>query len=172
MCTRETCGWYTSHYCEENTLRLCGDLFAPAEAAGVELYVVFISNRVHQVPVWCQRLAQSQDKAVLWDYHGEHSSYRSVFETASCFSPDRPSHFPPCFDGRACGPWATYAHLILKRKYWSLLTFRSTLVTAGICSDVSCVLPLYSSSSPFRSMNAQPLYFQHIRVAVAFVVDR
>lgn len=68
-CTRAACRWYTSHYCEENTLRLCRDLIGPAEATGVELYVVFISNRARQVPVWCQSLADSEYEPVLWDYH-------------------------------------------------------------------------------------------------------
>ncbi|CAM9716276.1 unnamed protein product [Ascophyllum nodosum] len=67
--TRESCVWYTSHYCEENTLRLCNHLLSPAETAGVELYVVFISNDIRQVPVWCQRLAERQNEPVLWDYH-------------------------------------------------------------------------------------------------------
>ncbi|CAN0188285.1 unnamed protein product, partial [Laminaria digitata] len=62
---------YTSHYCEENTLLLCRDLIGPAEATGVALYVVFISNRARQVPVWCQSLADSEYEPVLWDYHGK-----------------------------------------------------------------------------------------------------
>lgn len=72
-CTRAACRWYTSHYCEENTLRLCRDLIGPAEATGVELFVVFISNHARQVPVWCQSLADSEYEPVLWDYHGESS---------------------------------------------------------------------------------------------------
>lgn len=72
-CTRAACRWYTSHYCEENTLRLCRELIGPAEATGVELYVVFISSRARQVPVWCQSLADSEYEPVLWDYHGESS---------------------------------------------------------------------------------------------------
>lgn len=70
-CSREWCSWYTSHYCEENTLRLCSHLLEPAEEAGVDLFIVFISNHLRQVPLWCQRLADRHDEPVLWDYHGE-----------------------------------------------------------------------------------------------------
>lgn len=66
---------YTSHYCEENVLCLYRDIANAAEAAGATLYVVFVSNQARQVPVWCQVLAESYNKPVLWDYHGE--SYRS-----------------------------------------------------------------------------------------------
>ncbi len=52
-------------------MRLCGHLLERAEAAGAQLYVVFVSNECRQVPVWNQRLADSRDEPVLWDYHGE-----------------------------------------------------------------------------------------------------
>ncbi|CAM9517985.1 unnamed protein product, partial [Hapterophycus canaliculatus] len=68
-CARSDCCWYTSHYCEENTLRLCKHLSDRAEAAGVQLFVVFVSNSARQVPIWFQRLADSRDEPVLWDYH-------------------------------------------------------------------------------------------------------
>eukprot|EP00903_Cladosiphon_okamuranus_P011770 g11064.t1 len=67
--TREVCDWYASHYCEENTVRLCAHLLDRAEAADVELFIVFVSNQARQVPVWNQRLADNQDEPVLWDYH-------------------------------------------------------------------------------------------------------
>lgn len=73
--SREWCSWYTSHYCEENTLRLCSHLLEPAEEAGVEIFVVFISNHLRQVPLWCQRLADRHDDPVLWDYHGGLQSF-------------------------------------------------------------------------------------------------
>ncbi|CAM9216439.1 unnamed protein product [Ectocarpus sp. 13 AM-2016] len=68
-CTRADCRWYTSHYCEENSLRLCNHLLGRAESDGVQLYVVFVSNAARQVPVWFQRLADRRDEPVLWDYH-------------------------------------------------------------------------------------------------------
>ncbi|CBJ34057.1 similar to Uncharacterized protein C8orf32 [Ectocarpus siliculosus] len=69
-CTRADCRWYTSHYCEENSLRLCNHLLGRAESDGVQLSVVFVSNAARQVPVWFQRLADRRDEPVLWDYHG------------------------------------------------------------------------------------------------------
>ena len=69
-CARADCGWYTSHYCEENTVRLCGHLLERAESVDAQLFVVFVSNQARQVPVWNQRLAGSRDEPVLWDYHG------------------------------------------------------------------------------------------------------
>lgn len=73
--TREDCDWYASHYCEENTVRLCAHLLDRAETAGVDLFVVFVSNQARQVPVWNQLLADSRDEPVLWDYHGELHSF-------------------------------------------------------------------------------------------------
>lgn len=52
-------------------MRLCAHLLRRAEATGVELFVVFVSNQARQVPVWNQLLADSRDEPVLWDYHGE-----------------------------------------------------------------------------------------------------
>ncbi|CAM9663208.1 unnamed protein product [Pylaiella littoralis] len=68
-CTRMECSWYTSHYCEENTLQLCQHLLGRAQIADVQLFAVFVSNQARQVPVWHQRLADSRDEPVLWDYH-------------------------------------------------------------------------------------------------------
>ncbi|CAM9559045.1 unnamed protein product [Choristocarpus tenellus] len=66
---REQCGWYTSHYCEENVIRLCKTIAEGKSINLDNLYIVFISNRKKQVPLWCQRLSGNDREPVLWDYH-------------------------------------------------------------------------------------------------------
>lgn len=82
-CTRADCRWYTSHYCEENSLRLCNHLLGRAESDGVQLSVVFVSNAARQVPVWFQRLADRRDEPVLWDYHGKQQPFYAFIAVKS-----------------------------------------------------------------------------------------
>jgi hypothetical protein len=65
---------YASCYCEENVYQLTQRLFLykethPEEMEGVEFYVLFISNRNKQTPIWFQRAAAIPGEAVVWDYH-------------------------------------------------------------------------------------------------------
>jgi hypothetical protein len=58
--------YYTSHYCEENALRLVAD---PALSDVDDLCVVFVSNAHKSVAMWGQRAAPGPGEPVLWDYH-------------------------------------------------------------------------------------------------------
>ncbi|KAH7910646.1 N-terminal glutamine amidase-domain-containing protein [Hygrophoropsis aurantiaca] len=61
---------YTSCYCEEN-IYLLTKYFASQPTAGLcwDLFVIFISNPIREVALWCQRMASSREKPVIWDYH-------------------------------------------------------------------------------------------------------
>ncbi|XP_022154214.1 protein N-terminal glutamine amidohydrolase [Momordica charantia] len=62
---------HTPYYCEENVYFLCKELCASrmADAAGADLFVVFISNEKKQIPLWHQKASNRADGLVLWDYH-------------------------------------------------------------------------------------------------------
>ena len=55
---------YQAYYCEENAWWLAR---AP-ELADVTRWVVFVTNRERQCPIWHQR-AGGPDDPVIWDYH-------------------------------------------------------------------------------------------------------
>lgn len=65
---RGTCA-YTACYCEENALLLSKRLAGGCAAAAEHLYVVFVTNRLRQAPLWCQRAGRDEDGLVVWDYH-------------------------------------------------------------------------------------------------------
>ncbi|KAJ1408740.1 N-terminal glutamine amidase-domain-containing protein [Ochromonadaceae sp. CCMP2298] len=61
---------YASHYCEENVYHLSVRYCALRETCpGSEGYAVFISNELEQTPIWCQRMSDSPEEPVIWDYH-------------------------------------------------------------------------------------------------------
>ncbi|OVA00849.1 Protein N-terminal glutamine amidohydrolase [Macleaya cordata] len=62
---------HTPSYCEENVYRLCKKLMTigVADADGKDLFVVFISNKNKQVPLWHQKASKRGDGLTLWDYH-------------------------------------------------------------------------------------------------------
>ncbi|KIY95534.1 WDYHV motif containing 1 [Monoraphidium neglectum] len=61
---------YTSCYCEENALLLSRRLVDSGVVPAPEcLYVLFVTNRLRQTPLWCQRAASDEDGLVVWDYH-------------------------------------------------------------------------------------------------------
>lgn len=60
---------YASHYCEENIYRLALKYCTEVAHNAHNAYVIFVSNALKQVPIWNQRLADSPDEPVVWDYH-------------------------------------------------------------------------------------------------------
>ncbi|KAI3955363.1 hypothetical protein MKW98_018464 [Papaver atlanticum] len=62
---------HTPCYCEENVYRLCKKLIklGLADEDGKDLFVVFISNKDKQIPLWHQKASKRGDGLVLWDYH-------------------------------------------------------------------------------------------------------
>lgn len=56
---------YTANYCEENIWHLAGE---PELRPGIRRVVV-IAGLGASVPVWNQRLADTPDAPVFWDYH-------------------------------------------------------------------------------------------------------
>ncbi|KAI8474772.1 MAG: N-terminal glutamine amidase-domain-containing protein [Monoraphidium minutum] len=60
---------YTSCYCEENALLLSKRLAQAGAAPADRLYVVFVTNRLRQTPLWFQRAGRDEDGLVVWDYH-------------------------------------------------------------------------------------------------------
>ncbi|KAJ6741811.1 hypothetical protein OIU85_015945 [Salix viminalis] len=62
---------HTPLYCEENVYfllkKLCKD--GVADADGSDLFVVFISNDMKQIPLWHQKASTRADGIILWDYH-------------------------------------------------------------------------------------------------------
>ncbi|KAK7506032.1 hypothetical protein BaRGS_00002754 [Batillaria attramentaria] len=60
---------YTSCYCEENVWKLCEHVKLKDPAELNRCYVVFISNKKRQVPLWHQRASKRPDRLVIWDYH-------------------------------------------------------------------------------------------------------
>jgi hypothetical protein len=59
---------YESHYCEENVYQLARRFVASSDSCDKLGYVVFISNAIKAVPIWQQKLCDS-DEPVVWDYH-------------------------------------------------------------------------------------------------------
>lgn len=60
---------YASHYCEENIYRLALKYCTEVASNAHNAFVIFISNKLRQVPIWHQRLSDSPDEPVVWDYH-------------------------------------------------------------------------------------------------------
>ncbi|KAM7271649.1 hypothetical protein ACFE04_030863 [Oxalis oulophora] len=62
---------HTPFYCEENVYMLCKTLCTNGivDAAGADLFVVFISNDKKQIPLWHQKASKRADGIILWDYH-------------------------------------------------------------------------------------------------------
>ena len=60
---------YTSCYCEENVWQLCKQIQKDNPTQLSECYVVFISNKNRQVPLWMQKSAKDPLTPVVWDYH-------------------------------------------------------------------------------------------------------
>ena len=60
---------YASHYCEENIYRLALKYCAEVAHNAHNAFVIFVSNKLKQVPIWNQQLADSPDEPVVWDYH-------------------------------------------------------------------------------------------------------
>uniref|UniRef100_A0A2P2KZ55 Protein N-terminal glutamine amidohydrolase n=1 Tax=Rhizophora mucronata TaxID=61149 RepID=A0A2P2KZ55_RHIMU len=62
---------HTPSYCEENVYFLCKKLceLGVADADGLDLFVVFISNEKKQVPLWHQKASARADGLIVWDYH-------------------------------------------------------------------------------------------------------
>eukprot|EP00735_Rhodelphis_limneticus_P014530 TRINITY_DN8567_c0_g1::TRINITY_DN8567_c0_g1_i1::g.8533::m.8533 TRINITY_DN8567_c0_g1::TRINITY_DN8567_c0_g1_i1::g.8533 ORF type:complete len:105 (-),score=-5.33,sp/Q1LWX3/NTAQ1_DANRE/52.22/4e-28,Nt_Gln_amidase/PF09764.4/3.2e-32 TRINITY_DN8567_c0_g1_i1:3-317(-) len=60
---------YASCYCEENIWQLCHSVQSNASIFN-QLWVIFISNRRNQIPIWCQKSSRRPDQdPVVWDYH-------------------------------------------------------------------------------------------------------
>ncbi|CAM9771640.1 unnamed protein product [Discosporangium mesarthrocarpum] len=101
---REDCRWYTSHYCEENVLRLC-KRFIEEPPSNFTLFVAFISNRNKQVPLWCQRLSGVPHEPVLWDYHvvliaiGGHKSWIYDYDSTLPFPCEASTYIAQTFRG-------------------------------------------------------------------------
>jgi hypothetical protein len=71
---------YCSHFCEENVWHLCQKFVVTrdycnekgesnADNAEEEGYAVIITSKSRMTPIWRQKLSQSPEKPVLWDYH-------------------------------------------------------------------------------------------------------
>lgn len=60
---------YTSFYCEENVWRMCDQIRKNQPDTLKEYYVVFISNKNRQVPLWMQKQGKDPLTPVIWDYH-------------------------------------------------------------------------------------------------------
>lgn len=60
---------YTSCYCEENVWKLCHQIKVNNPQTLDEYYVVFISNKKRQVPLWMQKSSKDPLTPVVWDYH-------------------------------------------------------------------------------------------------------
>ncbi len=60
---------YTSCFCEENVYLLAKKCITIDATTKCESFVVFISSRSKQTPIWCQKSGRSNESPVVWDYH-------------------------------------------------------------------------------------------------------
>lgn len=61
---------YTPYYCEENVYLLVESFSKDRSITdNWEIYAVFISNHTKTVALWNQKLCESPDYPVVWDYH-------------------------------------------------------------------------------------------------------
>ena len=59
---------YTGCYCEENVWHLCDKTRKEGRNLD-DHFVIFLSNKNKQFPIWCAKTAKSNDDALIWDYH-------------------------------------------------------------------------------------------------------
>lgn len=55
--------FYKSNYCEENIWLLAKEY---QELGGKNSYVCFITNKLKQVPIWCQKKCINNNEPVVW----------------------------------------------------------------------------------------------------------
>lgn len=64
---------YASCFCEENVYRLAEKMLELKQKSStmttVAFHVIFISNKMKQTPIWCQKAATNPEAEVVWDYH-------------------------------------------------------------------------------------------------------
>lgn len=101
---------YTPCYCEENIYNLLKNNISLTQ----DTYVVFISNRARQIPLWKQSSAPDDDSStIIWDYHV--IALNLNHSTSSSLVYDLDSRLPfPC-------PLDTYIDQSLKIEVSSLL---------------------------------------------------
>ncbi|KAL3680327.1 hypothetical protein R1sor_023283 [Riccia sorocarpa] len=91
---------YTACYCEENIYMLCKALGEQGLASPdhSDLYVVFISNDIQQVPFWRQRNSSTgPDGFSVWDYHVICVQKTSEADEALVWDLDTTLPFPVAF---------------------------------------------------------------------------
>jgi hypothetical protein len=75
---------YQNCYCEENSILLCEQLVSDNGWDPDQLFVVFISNPLKQVPIWYQGASRTEDGLVIWDYHVSTDVDRVTVYTHAC----------------------------------------------------------------------------------------
>lgn len=81
---------YTPFYCEENIWMLCKKIHDTNEEHLDCCHAVFISNNNQTVPLWHQKLCQTSNDCVVWDYHVilaiKKNSESYIYDFDSCLS--------------------------------------------------------------------------------------
>lgn len=91
---------YASCFCEENVYCLAKRLTELKQVSekevleGVEFFVIFISNRIKQTPIWFQKAAVVPGEEVVWDYHVVLCSKSSKLDETLVFDLDTLLSFP------------------------------------------------------------------------------